>query len=105
VFCAPSLHGESFGVVLLEAMAAGAVVVASRLDGYRNVASDGVDSLLTERGDSQALAAALRRALGDSSLRAELVAAAEQRAQAFSMERLAELYVERYQRLLAAEHT
>ena len=35
VFCAPSLHGESFGVVLLEAMAAGAVVVASALDGYR----------------------------------------------------------------------
>ena len=47
VFCAPSLHGESFGVVLLEAMAAGAVVVASALDGYANVASDGVDALLT----------------------------------------------------------
>jgi phosphatidyl-myo-inositol alpha-mannosyltransferase len=102
VFCAPSLHGESFGVVLLEAMAAGAVVVASRLDGYRNVASDGVDSLLTDPGDSGALAAALRRALGDSQLRAELVAAAEQRAQAFSMEHLAELYIERYDRLLRA---
>jgi phosphatidylinositol alpha-mannosyltransferase len=99
VFCAPSLHGESFGVVLLEAMAAGAVVVASRLDGYRNVASDGVDSLLTPPGDSEALAAGLRRALGDSRLRSDLVAAAEQRAQAFSMERLAEIYVERYQDL------
>ena len=102
VFCAPSLHGESFGVVLLEAMAAGAVVVASRLAGYRNVASDGLDALLTEPGDSEALAAALRRALGDSQLRAELVAAAEQRAQAFSMEHLAELYIERYERLLRA---
>ena len=99
VFCAPSLHGESFGVVLLEAMAAGAVVVASRLDGYRNVASDGVDALLTPPGDSEALAAGLRRALGDSRLRSDLVAAAEQRAQAFSMERLAEIYVERYQDL------
>ena len=46
MFCAPSLHGESFGVVLLEAMAAGTPVVASGLDGYRNVATDGVDALL-----------------------------------------------------------
>jgi phosphatidylinositol alpha-mannosyltransferase len=99
VFCAPSLHGESFGVVLLEAMAAGAVVVASRLDGYRNVASDGVDALLVEPGDSEALARGLRRALADSELRAGLQGAAELRAQAFSMDRLAELYVERYERL------
>ena len=46
VFCAPSLGGESFGVVLIEAMAAGATVVASALDGYRNVATDGVDAVL-----------------------------------------------------------
>jgi phosphatidylinositol alpha-mannosyltransferase len=99
VFCAPSLHGESFGVVLLEAMAAGAVVVASRLAGYRNVATDGVDALLTEPGDAEALAGALRRALSDGALRRELQAAAEQRAQQFSMDRLAELYIERYQRI------
>jgi phosphatidylinositol alpha-mannosyltransferase len=99
VFCAPSLHGESFGVVLLEAMAAGAVVVASALDGYTNVATDGVDALLTPPGDAEALAAALRRAIDDGPLRRALVAAAEQRAQAFSMVRLAEAYVERYERL------
>ena len=50
VFCAPSLGGESFGVVLVEAMAAGATVVASELDGYRNVATDRVDSLLVAPG-------------------------------------------------------
>ena len=100
VFCAPSLHGESFGVVLLEAMAAGAVVVASRLDGYRNVATDGVDALLTDPGDAAALAATLRRALADGALRAELMTAtAERRAQEFSMDRLAELYVELYRRI------
>lgn len=99
VFCAPSLHGESFGVVLLEGMAAGAVVVASRLDGYTNVATDGVDALLTEPGDAAALAGALRRALADTALRRDLQAAAEHRAQQFSMERLAELYVERYRRI------
>ena len=59
VFCAPSLHGESFGVVLIEAMAAGTCVVASALDGYRNVATDGVDSLLVPPGDADALAAAI----------------------------------------------
>ena len=56
VFCAPSLHGESFGVVLIEAMAAGTPVVASALDGYRNVATDGVDALLVPPGDADALA-------------------------------------------------
>jgi phosphatidyl-myo-inositol alpha-mannosyltransferase len=101
VFCAPSLHGESFGVVLLEAMAAGAVVVASELDGYCNVATPGVDALMTPPGDSDALGRALWRALDDSRLRADLIGAAELRAQTFSMVRLAEMYVERYQRLVA----
>lgn len=100
VFCAPSLGGESFGIVLLEAMSAGAVVVASALDGYANVATHDVDALLTPPGDSAALAAALRRALMDSSLRSRLVAAAEHRAQEFSMARLAEAYIERYERLV-----
>jgi phosphatidyl-myo-inositol alpha-mannosyltransferase len=99
VFCAPSLHGESFGVVLLEAMAAGAVVVASALEGYGNVATDGVDALMVPPGDSDALGRALARALDDSRLRADLTAAADLRAQCFSMVRLAELYIERYQRL------
>ena len=99
VFCAPSLHGESFGVVLLEAMAAGAVVVASALEGYGNVATDGVDALLTPPGDADALGRALARALDDSRLRADLLATAELRAQEFSMVRLAELYMDRYARL------
>jgi phosphatidyl-myo-inositol alpha-mannosyltransferase len=99
VFCAPSLHGESFGVVLLEAMAAGAVVVASSLDGYANVATDGADALLVPPGDAEALANALERALGDGRLRRDLVAAAEARAQDFSMAHLAEAYLERYERL------
>jgi phosphatidyl-myo-inositol alpha-mannosyltransferase len=99
VFCAPSLHGESFGVVLLEAMAAGAVVVASALDGYSNVASDGVDALLTPPGDVEALGRTLARALAEPQLRAGLLAAAELRAQEFSMHHLGEAYAERYERL------
>ena len=63
VLCAPSLHGESFGVILLEGMAAGTPVVASDLAGYRNVARPDRDALLTPPGDPAALAGAIDTAL------------------------------------------
>lgn len=102
VFCAPSLHGESFGVVLVEAMAAGTAVVASSLDGYRNVATDGVDAVLVEPGDAAALAAALEQVLTDRPLAETLVAAGTRRARDFSMVTLADRYVEIYTRLARA---
>jgi phosphatidylinositol alpha-mannosyltransferase len=100
VFCAPSLHGESFGVVLLEAMSAQTPIVASALDGYRNVARDGVDAVLTPPGDDKALAAALGSVLEDTALSSRLVAAGEQRACEFAMDRLADRYVELYSRII-----
>ena len=99
VFCAPSLHGESFGVVLIEAMAAGTTVVASALDGYRNVATDGVDSILVEPGDPAALADALRLIVNDRTLADHLRDAGMQRAERFAMTSLADRYVEIYQAL------
>jgi phosphatidylinositol alpha-mannosyltransferase len=99
VFCAPSLGGESFGVVLIEAMAAGATVVASALDGYRNVATDGVDALLVPPGDPVALAAGITTAITDRVLAERLCAAGDVRAQRFSMRALADAYVEIYRRL------
>jgi phosphatidylinositol alpha-mannosyltransferase len=96
VFCAPSLHGESFGVVLLEAMAAGAPIVASDLPGYRNVARPGVEALLVPPGDAAVLAAALREVLASGGRAGELVAAGEARAEELSMDRLAERYLELY---------
>jgi phosphatidylinositol alpha-mannosyltransferase len=96
VACAPSLGGESFGLVLLEAMAAGAAVVASDLPGYRSVASDGVDSLLVPPGDAGALARAMQRLLEDEQLRRRLAAAGEHVAAAFSMKALAARYGEIY---------
>jgi len=101
VFCAPSLHGESFGVVLLEAMAAGTPVVASDLDGYRNVATDGCDAVLVPPGDVDALRVALAAVLGDPSRAAELVANGTSRADRFAMSTLAAAYVDIYRRLLA----
>ncbi|CAB4866903.1 unannotated protein [freshwater metagenome] len=100
VFCAPSLRGESFGVVLIEAMAAGTPVVASALDGYRNVATDGVDALLCEPGDVAALAAALRRVLDDAQLAASLRHAGTRRAEDFSMASLAAAYAAIYERVV-----
>ncbi len=101
VYCSPSVRGESFGMVLLEAMASGCALVASDLDGHRNVATDGVDALLAPVGDPAALAKALRRVLEDASLRAELVAGGRCRADQLSMARLADRYVEIYERVAA----
>ena len=60
VLCAPSLGGESFGMVLTEAFAAGTPVVASDIAGYRDVVSAGVDGVLVPRGNATALAETLR---------------------------------------------
>ena len=99
VFCAPSLYGESFGVVLIEAMAAETPIVASGIDGYRNVATDEVDALLVEPGDVDALAEALQRILTEPGLPALLRKAGAHRAEDFSMTALAEHYADIYLRL------
>ena len=101
VLCAPSLHGESFGMVLLEGMAAATPVVASDIPGYRNVAGCGDAALLVPPGDSVALATALTRALGDRPTVDSLMAAGEARAAEYSMDHLAEKYSALYQEALA----
>jgi len=72
VFCAPSLGPETAGVALLEAMACGAAVVASRLPGYDEVVYDGADGLLVPPRRPRELAAALRRLLDDPALAGRL---------------------------------
>ena len=102
VFCAPSLHGESFGVVLLEAMAADTPIVASAIEGYENVARPEREAVLVEPGNVDELRDALRRVLDDAALRERLVAEGRVRAAEFSMERLAQRYLELYEKALAA---
>ncbi len=87
-------------MVLLEAMAAGTPIVASDLPGYANVARAGRDALLVPVGDASALAAALAEVLGEPSRAAALVASGTERAEEFSMARLAERYVDLYTALL-----
>jgi phosphatidylinositol alpha-mannosyltransferase len=101
-FCAPSLRGESFGVVLIEAMAAGTPVVATDIAGYCNVARAGIDALLVPPGDPAALAAGLATVLSDDALAARLRRAGYERADRFSMQSLAGRYLDIYERLVFA---
>ncbi len=78
VYCAPNLGGESFGIVLVEAMAAGTAVVASELDAFRRVLRDGRAGVLVPVGDSAALAASIRGLLDDAARRRALVEAANE---------------------------
>ena len=102
VLCAPSRHGESFGMVLLEGMAAQTPIVASDLPGYRNVARHEVEALLVPPDDPVALARAITRVLEEPPTAATLVAGGEARAAEFSMDRLAERYLSLYDRATAA---
>jgi len=101
VACFPSIEGESFGVVLLEAMAAGAPVVASDLTGYRHVARDGIEALLVPPDDPDALRAALRRVLDGPEPRGAMVQAGRARADHFSLDRLADQFLACYERAMA----
>jgi phosphatidylinositol alpha-mannosyltransferase len=105
VLCAPSLHGESFGMVLLEGMAAGCAVVASDIDGYRMAAAG--HAALVPPGDKAALARALGVALADvvegsGQSAPEAHKAAVEHARNWSMDTLAERYLDVYARAIAS---
>jgi phosphatidylinositol alpha-mannosyltransferase len=96
VYVAPATGHESFGVILVEAMAAGVPVVASDIDGYREVVRDGVDGLLVPPNDAGALVEAIGRVLADPALAERLRQAGRERARAFSWDavvpRIEEVY-------------
>jgi len=102
VFCAPATGRESFGIVLLEAMASGKPVVATDIRGYRYVVRHGVEGLLVERKNPEALALALVHLLADRELRQRLGQAGRQRAERFSWSVIAEQTLSYYDRLRAA---
>ena len=83
VVCAPSLGGESFGIVLLEAMSAARPVVASAIPGYAAVVRDGIDGVLFPPGDAAALASALERVLRDPERARAMGAAGRERAKRY----------------------
>jgi phosphatidyl-myo-inositol alpha-mannosyltransferase len=101
VLCAPSLHGESFGMVLTEAFAAATPVLASDIPGYREVLRDGLDGLLLAPGDALALAESLRRLALDERLRARMAAAAVQGAERFAWPRVAAEVLDSYEQAIS----
>jgi phosphatidylinositol alpha-mannosyltransferase len=83
VYCAPNLLGESFGIILIEALAAGAPIVASDLDAFASVLEDGAAGVLVRRGDARELAGALVELLGDPGRREHLSAVGAEVAAAY----------------------
>lgn len=98
VFCAPSIGYESFGIVLLEAMAAGVPIVASDLPGYRQTLQHGRQGVLVPPGDPAALAEALTALLQQPARRRALGAAGPARARQFDWGRVAEAVLQLYAR-------
>jgi phosphatidylinositol alpha-mannosyltransferase len=103
LLCVPALGGESFGIVLTEAMAAGIPVVASDLDAFRLVLDDGKAGVLVAAGSPDALSTALDRLLDDPVRRAELVAAGRRRVAMWDWPVVARRVLQVYRSAVAAD--
>ncbi len=101
VFCAPATGLESFGIVLLEAMAVGKPIVATNIEGYNSVLTHGVEGLLVPPKNEEMLARALVSLLTNESLRQEMAARARLKAMEYSWEHIAQRVLNYYARILS----
>ena len=102
MLCAPSLAGESFGMVLTEAFAAGTPVIASAIAGYSDVVTDGADGVLVPPADPQRLAEELQRIYLEPARREAMGRAARETAARYAWPRVAEQVEEVYEQV---QHT
>jgi phosphatidyl-myo-inositol alpha-mannosyltransferase len=100
VFCAPNTGQESFGIVLLEAMAAGLPIVASSIPGFRDVVTDGREGLLVEPKNPRAIATAVCRLLDNPALRASMGETGQQKARGYDWPRVADQVLAYYDDVL-----
>ncbi len=101
IYCAPATGGESFGIVLLEAMAVGKPIIASNIEGYANVVAHNVEGLLVPPKDGGKLAQALISLLSDKSLRQQMGDRGRVKAQDYSWEHIAQRVLDYYMRVLS----
>jgi phosphatidyl-myo-inositol alpha-mannosyltransferase len=102
VFCAPSTGRESFGIILVEAMAAETPVVATAIPGYQGVIQNGHNGLLVEPQDEHSLAMGLVRILSDSELRQRITANALESVQQYDWHRIAQRLLAVYERAIVS---
>jgi phosphatidylinositol alpha-mannosyltransferase len=102
VLCAPSLSGESFGMVLTEAFAAGTPVIASEIAGYSDVVESGVDGILVPPGDPQRLAEELQRVHHEPERLRRMGEAARRSAQRYAWPRVADQVTGVYEKAIEA---
>jgi phosphatidylinositol alpha-mannosyltransferase len=100
LFCAPATGHESFGIVLLEAMATGKAVIASSISGYSSVIADGVDGILVPPKQEVPLAQAISRLLRDEELRRKLGENGRTKSAGFSWEHVSRRVMDYYTRIL-----
>ena len=103
VFCAPNTGFESFGIILLEAMAAGVPIVASDITGFRTVLQDGLEGLLVPPEDELALAHAVINLLCDPARRAQMSEEGLRKAARYDWHLIAQRVLEYYNELIAAQ--
>ena len=97
IYCSPATGGESFGIVLVEGMAAGKPIVASDIPGYASVLRDSVEGILVPPKDHNKLAESIAKLLQDPQMRDKLARNGLQRAQDFRWENVAERVMAHYQ--------
>jgi phosphatidylinositol alpha-mannosyltransferase len=101
IFCAPNTHGESFGIVLAEAMAAGATVLASDIPAFRRVLGEGQAGALFVTGDAGSLAREAAALLDDPARRAKLADEARQAVRKYDWSTVARDVVRVYETVTA----
>ena len=101
IFCSPATGRESFGIVLLEAMAVGKPIVASNIDGYASVVTHGDEGLLVPPKNVEMLAQALVSLMTNEPLRRQMGARGRRKAQDYSWEHIAQRILNYYIRILS----